>query len=451
MLHWRQLQPVEPLRERADREVAHRGDVAAVDLHLQGFRLQLRAVTGGAFLRGLVLPQEDADVLLVALLLEVAQEGKDALVPADAAVQELLALRCSELLPGDVHRDPLLLRELGEGTTLVLVARLRPRVDRAVAQGAVGVGDDQRLVVFQDGPESIALRAGTAGRVEREELRRRRRHRGAVVRALEALGEMQARDALSVERRGDGFGEQHHRVTIPLAEGRRQRVGEAAARFVADDQPVDDDEQLFRERHVDGLGEQLVEVLDDTVDAHAHEALCPQVLDDHLVGHLVRALHRRGDVEAGPGREGEHGVGHGLHGVGLELAPADGADRVADARPEQPQVVVDLGGGADGGARRLGGVLLLDRHGRGEPVDEIDVRLLHALEELACVGAQRLDVPPLALGVDGVERERRLARPRRPRDDGERPPRDLQIEPLQIVLPRAADDQLVLHQQPENR
>ena len=35
----------------------------------------------------------------------------------------------------------------------------------------------------------------------------------------------------------------------------------------------------------------------------------------------------------------------------------------------------------------------------------LDVRLLHHLEELACVGAKALDVAPLAFGVDRVERE----------------------------------------------
>jgi hypothetical protein len=118
---------------------------------------------------------------------------------------------------------------------------------------------------------------------------------------------------------------------------------------------------------------------------------------------------------------------------------------VSDTRPEETQVVVDLRRRADGGARRLGGVLLLDRDGGGEAVDEIDVGLLHALEELPRVGAQRLDVSPLPFGVDRVERERGLAGAGRTRDDGERPPWDLQIEALQIMLPRSADDDLVLH------
>src|SRR3712207_7006630 len=45
------------------------------------------------------------------------------------------------------------------------------------------------------------------------------------------------------------------------------------------------------------------------------------------------------------------------------------------------------------------------------------VGLVHLAEELACVGRQRLDVAPLALGEDGVEGQARLARPGQPGED----------------------------------
>ena len=91
-----------------------------------------------------------------------------------------------------------------------------------------------------------------------------------------------------------------------------------------------------------------------------------------------------------------------------------------DPRPEQPQVVVNLGGGADRRARIANAVLLANRDGRGDAVDRVDIRLLHPLEELPGVGGQRFDVAALSLGVDGVEGERRLARPAHAREDHER-------------------------------
>src|SRR5439155_181379 len=110
------------------------------------------------------------------------------------------------------------------------------------------------------------------------------------------------------------------------------------------------------------------------------------------------------------------------------------AVRHADAREEHAQVVVDLGDGADGGARILAGRLLLDRDRGREPLDRVDLGLLHLLEELPRVGGERLDVAALALGVDGVEGERGLARAREPRQDDELVPGELHVDVLEVVL-----------------
>ncbi len=64
-----------------------------------------------------------------------------------------------------------------------------------------------------------------------------------------------------------------------------------------------------------------------------------------------------------------------------------------------PQVVVDLGHRADGGARVVAGGLLLDGDRRRQAFDQIDVGLVHQLQELARVGAQAFDVAALAFGV----------------------------------------------------
>ena len=117
------------------------------------------------------------------------------------------------------------------------------------------------------------------------------------------------------------------------------------------------------------------------------------------------------------------------------------ADRPADARPQQPQVVVNLGGRADRRARIADAVLLADGDRRRDAVDAVDVRLLHPLEELAGVGGERLDVAALPFGVDGVEGERRLARPADAGEDDQLPVRQRQIDALQVVGAGAADDE----------
>ena len=105
----------------------------------------------------------------------------------------------------------------------------------------------------------------------------------------------------------------------------------------------------------------------------------------------------------------KHGVHHLAHRLRGQIDVVIGAARRAGARVQQPQVVVDLGDRADGGARIVRGRFLLDGDGRRQALDGVDVRLFHHRQELAGVGRQRFDVAPLALGIDGVEGQRGLA------------------------------------------
>ena len=126
-----------------------------------------------------------------------------------------------------------------------------------------------------------------------------------------------------------------------------------------------------------------------------------------------------------------------------------GAVRHADPRPEEAQVVVDLGDGADGGSRVLPRGLLLDGDGRREPLDRVHVGLLHQPEELPRVGRERFDVSPLAFGVDGVEGERRLPRAGQPGDDGQLVAGDGDGDVLEVVLAGAPHHQIFLSHSPE--
>ena len=113
--------------------------------------------------------------------------------------------------------------------------------------------------------------------------------------------------------------------------------------------------------------------------------------------------------------------------------------RDADARVEQAEVVVDLGDRADGRARVARRRLLVDRDRRRQALDEVDVGLVHLAEELPRVRRQRLDVAALALGVDRVERERRLARAREPGEDDQLVARQLEVDVAEVVLAGAPD------------
>src|SRR6185503_7252448 len=100
-------------------------------------------------------------------------------------------------------------------------------------------------------------------------------------------------------------------------------------------------------------------------------------------------------------------------------------------RVEQPQVIVDLRRGADGRARIPDAVLLADRDRRADAFDTVDVRLFYPL-----------DVPPLTLGVDRVERERRFARTADARHDDERARRERHVDVLEVMRAGAANGDL---------
>jgi len=77
------------------------------------------------------------------------------------------------------------------------------------------------------------------------------------------------------------------------------------------------------------------------------------------------------------------------------------------------------------------------------PSIAVDQRFRHPLEELLGIRGERLDVAALALGVQGIERQRALAGPRRSGDHREGAPRQLDGDALRLCLPRVADDHAV--------
>ncbi len=448
LLERRQLEVGEPRVELFDRERAHLRNVLAGHAHVERRRLQPRAVTIPADARELVLPQEDADILLVLLGLEVLEERDDALVAARLRVEELAVLIGGELAPRRIKGDALLLRERGERGAAAVVARFGPRVDRAIAERALGVRHDELLVVLERGAEAVAGGAGAARIIEGEKLGRGSGGFSVTFGAFEVGGERKTDTGCRLSAVACNY--EGHSIAVAFGEGGAEGVGEAAGRVGQrggvgwDLEAIDDDQQLLRGGEIVGIRE-FVEMFERAVLQYPHEALRAEAFDDLRVRHLFAQSQRERDREPCPGVERKQAIGDGLDAVGSQLAAAHGAMRVARTRPEQPQEIVDLGGGAHGGPRRARGVLLLDRDGGREAVNEIDVGLLHALEELARIRRKRLDVAPLPLGVDRVERERTLARAGGSRDHRDGAPGDVEVDSPEVVLPRATDDQMGLH------
>src|SRR5262249_31852859 len=148
----------------------------------------------------------------------------------------------------------------------------------------------------------------------------------------------------------------------------------------------------------------------------AREALASELLEDVLVLALAVTHDRGVDREARLFGQLQDLVDDRLLALSRDRLAADRAVRAADPGVEEAQVVVDLRDGSDGRARVARGRLLVDRDRRREPVDRVDVGLLHHLEELARVCGEALYIAALAFGVDRVERQGGLPGAREPRD-----------------------------------
>ena len=256
------------------------------------------------------------------------------------------------------------------------------------------------------------------------------------VRACHVFGERHAAQRVvlvAVDEIGD-----HEPVGEP--ECRFGGVGEALADAVFDDEAVDDDLDgvllLLRQRDVVG---QLAHL---TVDECARIAVAAQQFEQVFEFAFAPAHDRREDLEACALGVGEQAVDHLLRRLRAHLGPARRAVRHAGAREQQAQVIIDLGDGAHGGTGVAVRRLLVDRDGRAQAFDEIDVRFVHLAEELACVCRQGFDVAPLALGEQRVERHRRFARPRQAGEDDHAVAWELQVRVLEVVFTRTLDHDL---------
>ena len=199
------------------------------------------------------------------------------------------------------------------------------------------------------------------------------------------------------------------------------------------------------DHHIDVVGELLVEcryfgdLVEIAVDFDALKTLAHEFGEFLAVLALAAAHHRRQQIKPGAFGQRHDAVDHLRDGLALDRQSGRRRIGYADARPEQPHVIVDFGDGADRRARIARGGLLLDGNGRRQAVDLIDVRLLHHLQELTRVSRQALDIPALALGIDGVEGERGLARAGQAGEHHQPVARNVEVDVFEIVLARAAD------------
>ena len=448
-----QLQLVKKVEHRGNRKPAKLTDIEPADQHRQAFLFQTVAVALGAVDRvhpgGDLLPHPvgggfaEAALQVVCNALKLGVVGGLDIVGvphhldllALAAVEQDVHNFLGQVLDGGVQRKVVVV-----GQAVVVHAR-QAALDIIPAAGADGaladrlilVRDNQVGVDAHEGAEAGALFTGTKRVVEGE-------HPG-----IELL------DADVVLRAGVVLGEHHlltvHHIhqhqTAGQADGGFQRVGQAGLDVRAHHQAVDHnlDVVLFVLFQRNLLG-QLIQV---AVHPHPDIAGFAGALKLLLVHALFAADDGGQNLNLGALRQLHHLVHHLVDRLLADLPPADRAVRHADARIEQAQVVVDFGDGAHGGARVFGGGFLVDRDGRRQAGDLIDVRLFHHAQKLAGIGGKALHIPALSVGVDGIESKRRLARTGEAGKDNQLIPRNFQVDVFQVMLPGTVDHNFIVH------
>ena len=224
---------------------------------------------------------------------------------------------------------------------------------------------------------------------------------------------------------------QHH--PRPQFKGRFHRIGDAVlTAALTDNQPVN--------HSLDGVFFVLVqmkfagEVMDTPVNTDPDITRFTQVIKHRLIFTFPVLDERRQNHDAAFFGQFLHGVDNLLYRLHGNLPPAAGAVGMSYPGKEQPQVVINLGDGAHRRPRIPARTLLIDRNGRAQPFDIVDVRFFHAAEELAGVGGERFHVAALAFGIDGIKGKRAFPGAGNPGDNNQLVPGDSDVYVFQVVL-----------------
>ena len=427
------LERIEKCREVADGHRHQFVDVLAAHLHVEGLGPEARAAAGVAGGLARVAAEHIFVLDLVALALDPFEERVDAGEPG-VALPEHALLFGRELDVGLVDREV----EFG-GVHDELFVELFHHLAAPAGHGALvdaqgGVGDHERLVDADGLAVTAAHRAGAQRTVVAEQVF------GGLFEA-DAVGFEQVREIARARLRLPDADQ-----AAALGEGGLHGVERAAhgVLVVRHGEPVDE-QQPFAAEVLDMLqGFLHLGILSFAV-GDAGEAFFLEVQELFDL-----ALFLPADVGQDQGRgaflQGDDVVHHVLGRVAAHFPAGDRGIGLADPGEEQAQVIVDLGGGADRGARVPGVDFLLDGDGRRNAADQVDVGLVHPPEELPGERREALREAALPFGEQRVEGQRTLAAAGNAGEHHQFSQRNVDRQVLQVVNPGAAYvDLLCLH------
>ncbi len=411
------LKILEVCQRVADRQLVDLGDGGAVDQHGSGFGFQPGALAGWTGRGRHVLLDVFAGAVAVGLdvtTLQVRDHTLETLaflagavfrLPAKlhhvvGPVEKLPANVCGQLLEGGLQTDAEVLGDVVE-LARVVGPVVTPGLED-VFQRLGGVLYDKILADLLGLAEPLTLRAGAVGTVKRERSGLDRADVDPAVRAGKFLGELDDQPIVllvvaEIARRADarpaqlqvggGIGNDHLQYPVGFLESGLDGVGDPPPGVLGEPNPID--------HHVDRVVVVLVEfgpieaqVVALPVDLDTGVPLRGQLVEQLLEGAFLIAHDRCTQLRPSALRGGEQPPNHLLRALFGDLAATLRAVWRPDPGVQQAQVVVQLRDGADRRPGVVGGVFLIDRDRRREPLDGLDLGFVHLSEEVPGVGRQ---------------------------------------------------------------
>jgi len=410
------------------------GQGASLPSPPQRFFAEALASAFRALFIGAPAGEEDPHVHLVGAGLEPPEEPADAVpfrfpLAGDVrrvAVFEEPAMGGRELVPRHVHGDAFLFAGLRQVALAFAVDVALERGDGALGERQLGVGDDLLPVESDHAAEAAALGAGADRRIEREQRRRGGSEATAVDRRLEDL-------AVAPELRARV--RQHPHATAAEAERHQGGFMEARGLRRRDGQAVLDDERFIGFRR-DGL---FAETEALAADERPREARPREFFGDGRPFEPGRFLDGESQDDRLAGVRLEAGFPGGGRPLGHDWLAAGRVEQFGAMGEPYLEPIAQFRHRPDRRARRAHRIALPDGDGRTDVFRGVERRRRQELEELSDVRAEGLDVATLALGMQGVEDERRFAGAAEAGHDHQLSDGDVDIEPLKVVLADSAE------------
>ena len=216
-------------------------------------------------------------------------------------------------------------------------------------------------------------------------------------------------------------------------------VSQTIAKIVTHDDTINDHinvvlEFLVERRH-------LVNLIEGAVHLDALKTFLLQIGKFLAIFALTTADHWREQIKTGAFRQCQHAIDHLGHSLALNREARRWRIGNTDTRPEQAHIVVDFGDSADRRTRIARGRFLLDGDSGREPVDLIDIGLLHHLQKLPRICRKAFHIAPLAFGIDRIEGKRRLAGTRQACNHDELVSGQIDRDVLEVVFARTPNGQ----------